>query len=117
MFSTSDFKDGFYQVPLEEGSTKFTAVVPHGHYEFLRVPMGLCNSPSVFQRNIRTIFRTLIVDRSVLSYSDDLNNTAFDSRYVSMGPVVSNFFIFIGAFLFHDPFPLHFFSQQDLNRF
>jgi len=38
----------------------------------LRVPFGLCNSPSVFQRYINAIFRELIRDKVVLVYMDDL---------------------------------------------
>ena len=58
---------------IGEYSTKYTAfAVPDGHYEFLRVPFGLCNSSVVFQRSIRAIFRTLIANGTVLTYLDDL---------------------------------------------
>lgn len=40
--------------------------------EFLKVPFGLCNSPAVFQRHIRAIFRELAADGVVLTYLDDL---------------------------------------------
>ena len=73
VFSTLDLKDGFFHVPLEPESTKFTAfVVPDGHYEFLRVPFGLCNSPAVFQRHIRAIFRHLMANGTMTSYLDDI---------------------------------------------
>ena len=73
IFSTLDLKDGFFHVPIEEDSTKYTAfVVPDGHYEFLRFPFGLCNSPAVFQRSIRAMFRTLIANGTFLTYLDDL---------------------------------------------
>ena len=50
-FSTLDLKNGFFHVPVEKESRKYTAfIVPDGHYEFRKVPFGLCNSPSIFQR-------------------------------------------------------------------
>jgi len=47
-----------------------TFIVPDGHYEFLRVPFGLCNSPVVFQRFINSVFRDLIQDKVVLTYME-----------------------------------------------
>lgn len=47
-------------------------IVSDGHYEFLKVPFGLCNSPAVFQRYINAIFRELINDKVVFAYMDDL---------------------------------------------
>jgi hypothetical protein len=60
-FSTFDLKNGFFYVFMDEQSRKVTAfVVPNGHYKFLRVPFGLCNSLAIFQRFINTVFRDLI---------------------------------------------------------
>lgn len=71
--STLDLENGFFHVPIARESQKYTAfIVPDGHYEFLRVPFGLCNSPSVFQRFINTTFRGAIRDGIVLTYLDDL---------------------------------------------
>lgn len=58
---------------VDEASIKYTSfIVPDGQYEFLRVPFGLCNSPSVFQRFINAVFRDLIREKIVLIYMDDL---------------------------------------------
>jgi Reverse transcriptase (RNA-dependent DNA polymerase). len=66
-------KNRFFHVELEEDSRKYTAfVVPNGEYEFLRVPFGLCNSPSVFQKYINAVFRDLIAAGMVLTYMDGL---------------------------------------------
>lgn len=52
---------------------KYTSfIVPDGQFEFLKVPFGLCNSPSVFQRFINAIFRDLDKRKIVLTYLDDL---------------------------------------------
>lgn len=68
-----DLKNGFFSVTLSKESCKYTAfVVPDEHYEFLRVSFGLCNSPSVFQRYINTIFRDLIASKTILVYMDDI---------------------------------------------
>ncbi|XP_043496455.1 uncharacterized protein LOC122520459 [Polistes fuscatus] len=72
-FSTLDLKNGFFHVSIEEESRKYTAfIVPDGHYEFLKVPFGLCNSPSVFQKYINAVFRDLTRQKIVLTYLDDL---------------------------------------------
>ncbi|XP_015596320.1 uncharacterized protein LOC107268244 [Cephus cinctus] len=73
VFCTLDMKDGFFHVPIEESSIKYTAfVTPDGQFEFLRVLFGLCNSPAVFQRFVRAVFQRLINDGTVLAYLDDL---------------------------------------------
>lgn len=72
-FSTLDLKNGFFHVPVDKDSQKYTAfIVPDGHYEFLKVPFGLCNSPSIFQRFINVTFQDVIRDKIVLTYLDDL---------------------------------------------
>ncbi|GBM38921.1 Retrovirus-related Pol polyprotein from transposon 297 [Araneus ventricosus] len=60
-FSTIDLKNGFFHVEMEEDSEKFTSfVTADGQYEFNKVPLGLCNSPSIFQRFINHVFRDLL---------------------------------------------------------
>lgn len=61
VFCTLDLKDGFFHVPVDEPSIRYTSfVTPDGQFEFLMVPFGLSNSPAVFQRHIRAVFRKLI---------------------------------------------------------
>ncbi|KAK9738044.1 Reverse transcriptase (RNA-dependent DNA polymerase) [Popillia japonica] len=59
-FSTLDFASGYYQVPVAEESRQFTAFVTNdGLYEFTRMPFGLVNAPSVFNRLMRKMFAEL----------------------------------------------------------
>lgn len=63
---------GFWNVPLEEDSKKYTAVVTHkGTYEFNVLPFGIKNSPGEFQRVIDGIFGD-IYGKGVLCYVDDI---------------------------------------------
>jgi len=73
VFSTLDLRNGFFHVPVEESSIKYTAfVTPKGQYEFLRTPFGLCIFPPVFQRYINFVFRDIIKSGQLLAYMDDL---------------------------------------------
>lgn len=72
-FSCLDMASGFYQIPIHESSIHKTGfVTPEGHYEFIKMPFGLCNSPTVYQRIINTTLRKLIEAGSVLVYVDDV---------------------------------------------
>lgn len=69
VFSTLDLKSGFFHVPVDESSKKYTAfVIPDGHYEFAKMPFGLCNAPAVFQKFINAVFRDLIRKKIVMVY-------------------------------------------------
>jgi len=71
VFSILELRNGFFHVPIEEESIKYTSfIVPDRQFEFLNVPFGLSNSPAVFQRHIRAVFRQLITDGAVI-YLDD----------------------------------------------
>lgn len=53
-------------------SVKYTAfTTPFGNYEFLYMPFGLKNAPSVFQRVLYNLFADLIRARKLLLYLDD----------------------------------------------
>ncbi len=62
----------FCQIPLDAKSREITAFsTPSGHYEWLRLPMGLRNAPLTFQRMVNYLFSGLI-GNGMFCYLDDL---------------------------------------------
>lgn len=73
IFSLLDLKSGFHQVKVNEDSIKFTSfVTPDGQWEYTKMPFGLKNAPSVFQRYINKIFRDFIDKGLIMIYLDDI---------------------------------------------
>lgn len=71
-FSAFDMSAGFHQIPMEEGSKKYTAFsTTQGHFEYNRMPFGLKNAPATFQRLMDNAFRGLI-GKSCFAYIDDI---------------------------------------------
>uniref|UniRef100_A0A034VAM6 RNA-directed DNA polymerase n=2 Tax=Endopterygota TaxID=33392 RepID=A0A034VAM6_BACDO len=72
-FTVMDLKNGFFHVPIEESSQKYTAFVTReGLFEFAKAPFGFCNSPAVFMRYVNYIFRQMINDGIMELYVDDI---------------------------------------------
>jgi len=60
-FSVLDSYSGFWQVAIKEGHKYHTGfTVPFGHYEFNRLPFGLSNSPTNFQRLMDVVLKNLV---------------------------------------------------------
>ena len=54
IFSSFDAKDGFYQVNLDEGSSKLTTFwTPLGRYRYLRMPFGISPAPEVLESKLQ----------------------------------------------------------------
>ncbi|XP_043064141.1 uncharacterized protein LOC122320104 [Drosophila ficusphila] len=71
-FSSLDMASGFYQIPVHPDSIERTAfVTPEGQYEFLTMPFGLKNAPSVFQRAINKALGNLAHTYAIV-YIDDV---------------------------------------------
>lgn len=72
IFTSLDLASGYYQIPIAEGSRERTAfVTPDGQYEYTRMPFGLANAPSVFQRAMHKILGKARVNY-VIIYMDDV---------------------------------------------
>ncbi|GFW47526.1 hypothetical protein TNCV_3176901 [Trichonephila clavipes] len=73
IFTTLDLKNGFFHVPIDESSKKYTAfITDQGLFEFNFAPFGLCLSPPVFQRYVSYVLRDLLRDDTILVYMDDI---------------------------------------------
>lgn len=71
-FTTLDLRSSFHQIQLCEKDREKTAFsVNNGKYEFCRLPFGLKNAPSIFQRAIDDILREYI-GIFVYVYIDDV---------------------------------------------
>lgn len=71
-FSVIDLKSGFHQIEMHEDSIAKTAFsTPNYHLEFRRLPFGLKNSPSTFQRMMDNVLRG-ISNEFCCVYLDDI---------------------------------------------
>lgn len=71
-FSTLDLVSGYNQVPVSEADQPKTAFcTPFGLFEWTRMPFGLCNAPSTFQRLMQRLFGDQQC-KSLLLYLDDI---------------------------------------------
>ena len=71
-FSVLDLKSGYYQIEVEEADKPKTAFVcPLGFWEFNRMPQGITNAPSTFQRLMEKCMGDINL-KEVLVFLDDL---------------------------------------------
>lgn len=71
-FSVLDLKSGYYQIEMNESDKFKTAfVTPLGFWEFNRMPQGVTNAPSTFQRLMERCMGDLHL-KEVLVFLDDL---------------------------------------------
>lgn len=79
-FTSLDLTSGYYQIPIKPDCRHLTAfVTPDGLYQFKRMPFGLVNAPSIFQRTITKALSAKIPnanfeqqEKQALAYMDDL---------------------------------------------
>ncbi|KAK3563945.1 hypothetical protein QTP86_006273 [Hemibagrus guttatus] len=72
VFTKLDLRSAYNLIRIREGDEWKTAfVTPTGHYDYLVMPYGLANAPSVFQDFIHEVLREFL-HRFVLVYIDDI---------------------------------------------
>ena len=68
--TTLDLNRGYYHIELSAKSKQLCTIVTQwGKYEYQQLPMGLCNSPDIFQEKMYELFIGL---DTVRVYIDDL---------------------------------------------
>ena len=71
-FTALDLLNGFYNLEIRPSDRHKTAFSTYdGHYEFLRLPMGLKNSPSIFQRMMNVVLQGSLGKYAYI-YIDDI---------------------------------------------
>ena len=92
-FSTLDLASGYYQVKMDPKDKEKTAVATHiGLYNFLRMPFGLCNAPSTFERLMERVLQGLQWHQCLL-YLDDviIYSTTFSEHVTRLRNVFERF--------------------------
>ncbi|KAJ1040864.1 hypothetical protein NDA10_007064 [Ustilago hordei] len=71
-FTSLDFLNGFWQIPMKESHKGVTAFsCQYGHFEWNVMPMGLTNVPAMFQRAMNDVLADFI-DQCCIVYLDDI---------------------------------------------
>ena len=71
MLSKIDLTSGFHQIPVDPQSRDFTTFLsPRGKFRFIRMPSGLKNAPSHFQRCMERVLEPVVDCAAV--YIDDI---------------------------------------------
>nr|GEY00058.1 reverse transcriptase domain-containing protein [Tanacetum cinerariifolium] len=62
---------GYFQIPIDpQDQEKTTFTCPYGTFAYRRMPFGLCNAPSTFQRCMIAIFHDMI-EKTMKVFMDD----------------------------------------------
>ena len=87
-FTKIDLAKGYWQIPVaKESQHKTSFVTPNGSYHFLKMPFGLVNSGSTFNRMMRKLLKGI---KNVDHYVDDIliHTRSWDEHVKAMGEVL-----------------------------
>lgn len=97
-FSTLDFASGFHQIEMDPRDIpKTTFTVKGGYYEYFRMPFGLKNAPSTFQRVMDNVLKELkstiwlVYLDDIIIFSTSLQEHIENLRKVFHGLQTANF--------------------------
>ena len=82
---------GYFQIEIAvEDQEKTTFTCPFGTYAYRRMPFGLCNAPTIFQRCMLSIFNDM-VEHIMEVFMDDVTvyGSAFDECLVNLEVVLN----------------------------
>jgi hypothetical protein len=99
IFSTSDFQDGYFQIPIKPSDRHKTAyrIHNHGQYQYIRMAQGLAGAPATFNFAVNQVLgwtRLLHVNNTLMSvcvfFVDDvmIASKTFDAHLVHWGIVL-----------------------------
>jgi len=75
VFSKIDFRSGYHQILVKADDVqKTTFRSRYGHYEYVVMPFGMTNAPTVFMDYMDIIFIPFL-DTFVVVFIDDIHNT------------------------------------------
>ena len=85
-----DISMQFYTFELDEESSWLCVIVtPFGKYRYLRLPMGVCNSPDFAQEIMEDIFKDMLKDIDVFIDDIGIFDNDFDAHMEKVGRVLT----------------------------
>ena len=90
-YSFLDGYSGYFQIEIDvEDQEKTTFTCPFGTYAYRRMPFGLCNAPTTFQRYMLSIFSDM-VEHIMEVFMDDITiyGRTFEDCLVNLEAVLN----------------------------
>ena len=88
--SSLDLNMGYYHIELcPESKRLWTIVLPWGKYEYQKLPMGLCNSPDIFQEKMNKLFAGFEYVRTYIDGLLIISNNSYDDHLNKLDNVLN----------------------------